>query len=86
MQLEGAAARSMRTLQSAGSHLARGGQVIGKTDDTGATVKDRPVSVQDLFRTLCHSLKIDADQENFSGIGRPIRIVDGGKPVMEAFA
>jgi uncharacterized protein (DUF1501 family) len=64
----------------------RGGQVIGQTDATGATVKDRPISVQDLFRTFCHSLKIDADKENMSSIGRPIRIVDGGKPVLEAFA
>jgi uncharacterized protein (DUF1501 family) len=64
----------------------RGGQVIGETDKTGATVKDRPVSVQDLFRTICHGLKINADKENISGIGRPIRIVDGGKPVLEAFA
>lgn len=64
----------------------RGGQVIGKTDATGASVNDRPVEVQDLFRTVCHSLKIDADKENISGIGRPIAIVDGGKPVMEAFS
>jgi hypothetical protein len=64
----------------------RGGQVIGQTDATGGDVQDRPVSVQDLFRTFCHSLKINADKENISGIGRPIRIVDGGSPVLEAFA
>jgi hypothetical protein len=63
----------------------RGGQVIGRTDASGATVRERPVGVQDLFRTICHSLKINADHENISGIGRPIRIVDGGKPVLEAF-
>jgi hypothetical protein len=64
----------------------RGGQVIGQTDATGANVKDRPVEVPDLFRTFCHSLAIDADKENISGIGRPIPIVEGGEAVMEAFA
>jgi hypothetical protein len=63
----------------------RGGQVIGSTDAGGATVADRPVSVPDLFRTICHGLHIDADHENMSSIGRPIRIVDGGEVVSEAF-
>jgi hypothetical protein len=64
----------------------QGGQVIGKTDPGGATVTDRPVSVADLFRTICHGLEIDADHENMSSIGRPIRIVDGGETVLEAFS
>jgi uncharacterized protein (DUF1501 family) len=63
----------------------KGGQVIGKTDRGGDATTDRPVSVNDLLRTVCHGLGIDADKENMSNIGRPIRIVDGGKPVMEAF-
>ena len=64
----------------------KGGQVIGRTSAGGDEVVDRPVSVQDLFRTVCHSLKIDADKENHSNVGgRPIRIVDGGKVVTEAF-
>jgi hypothetical protein len=48
-------------------------------------VADRPVSVSDMLRTVCHSLKIDADKENMSNIGRPIRVVDGGKVVQEVF-
>jgi hypothetical protein len=64
----------------------KGGQVIGRTDRGGTTVQDRPVAVSDLFRTFCHSLSIDADHENMSAIGRPIKVVDGGEPVMEAFA
>ena len=63
----------------------RGGQVIGRTDAAGAEVDDRPVSVHDLFQTFCRSLGIDADNENMSGVGRPIKIVDGGAPVLEAF-
>ena len=64
----------------------RGGQVIGQTDEGGSTVTDRPVTVQDLFRTFCRCLDIDADHENMSGIGRPIRIVESGESVEELFS
>jgi hypothetical protein len=63
----------------------KGGQVIGSTDAGGENVTDRPVTVQDLFQTFYKSLKIDAKLENMSPIGRPIKIVDGGKPVDEIF-
>ena len=62
-----------------------GGRVVGQTDQSGRAVIDRPVSVQDLFQTFCTSLEIDAEHENMSPIGRPIRIVDGGAPVTELF-
>jgi uncharacterized protein (DUF1501 family) len=61
----------------------RGGQVIGKTDDAGAAVSERPVSVSDLFQTVCTALKIDATKENQTSAGRPIKIVDGGEAVRE---
>jgi len=64
----------------------RGGQVIGATDPGGNEVVERPVSAQDLFQSFCKSLAIDSAKENMSGIGRPIKIVDGGKPVDELFA
>jgi hypothetical protein len=63
----------------------RGGQTIGATDRGGDSVQDRPVSVNDLLRTVCHSLGIDANKQNMSSIGRPITIVDGGDVVQEAF-
>lgn len=63
----------------------RGGQVIGRTDDEGASVADQPVGVNDLFRTICQALQINADHENMSSIGRPIKIVDGGRVVPEVF-
>jgi hypothetical protein len=63
----------------------KGGQVIGSTDEGGDAVKDHPVSVNDLLRTACHSLGIDADKQNMSSIGRPIKIVDGGAVVKEVF-
>jgi hypothetical protein len=64
----------------------RGGSVIGRTNDAGDSVRERPVGVTDLFQTFCHALKIKADKENMSGIGRPIKIVDGGAPVKELFS
>jgi uncharacterized protein (DUF1501 family) len=61
----------------------RGGQVIGKTDEAGTAVTDRPVTVTDLFQTICAALKIDGNKENFARAGRPIKIVDGGEVVRE---
>lgn len=64
----------------------KGGQVIGKTSDSGEETDERPVGVNDFLRTMCHSLQIDASKENMSNVGRPIKIVDGGQVVQEAFA
>jgi hypothetical protein len=72
------------TLALAGGGI-RGGQVIGASSADGTDVRDRPVAVNDLLRSLCHSLKIDPTRENMSPQGRPIKIVDGGKVVGELF-
>jgi len=63
----------------------KGGQVVGASSPDGSEVKDRPVAVVDLMASICRSLKVDAGKENMSAIGRPIKIVDGGKPVDELF-
>jgi hypothetical protein len=63
----------------------KAGQVVGATDAAGSEVKDRPVGVSDLLRTICGALKIDADKENMSSIGRPIKLVDGGEVVKEIY-
>jgi hypothetical protein len=64
----------------------RGGQIIGTTSTTGADVTTRPVTVADLFCTFCHSLGINPRKEHITPLGRPVRIVDGGQPVLELFA
>jgi hypothetical protein len=64
----------------------KGGLVIGATDREGRGVEKRPVNVSDLFCTFCHALKINPRKENQSGVGRPIKIVDGGEAVKELFA
>jgi hypothetical protein len=63
----------------------KGGQVIGSSITDGSDVKDHPVGVPDLLASLCHTLKVDATKEMISPIGRPIKVVDGGKPVSALF-
>ncbi len=64
----------------------KGGQVIGASNADGTEVKDRPVGVPDLLASLCHALKVDPAKEAMTPVGRPIKIVDGGKPVRELFS
>jgi hypothetical protein len=63
----------------------KGGRVIGKTSADGTDVKERPVTVADLFCTFCQALKINPRKENIGTLGRPIKVVDGGAPVKELF-
>ncbi len=64
----------------------QGGQAVGKTSADGTEVADRPVSVPDLFATICKVMRIDADKENFTPAGRPVPIVDKGTVVDELIA
>jgi len=64
----------------------KGGQAIGKTSDDGMKVDDRPISVQDLFATLCRGLELDSMKQNLSNVGRPIRLAEpSAKPISELF-
>jgi uncharacterized protein (DUF1501 family) len=63
----------------------RGGQVIGQTDAGGTEVTERPIRVPDLLHSFCQGLKIDPSKENMSTIGRPIKLVDEGKPIHDLF-
>ena len=64
-------------------HPGRPGHRRSSAD--GTEVKDRPVTVPDLMASLCHALKVDATKEVQTPIGRPIKVVDGGKVVSELF-
>jgi hypothetical protein len=44
------------------------------------------VAVPDLHATVCHALGIDGSKEVITPLQRPLKLVDGGKPVMELFA
>lgn len=59
----------------------QGGQVYGSSTLDGSAVKDSPVTVQDLFQTICQSMGVNADHENLSPAGRPMKIVDGGSVI-----
>ncbi len=62
----------------------KGGQVIGRTDKTGSTVEDRPVSVQDFMATVCTILGIDPLKRNLVRGERPVGIVSkGAKPITQ---
>jgi hypothetical protein len=64
----------------------RGGQVIGATNKDGVAITNRPVSVQDLFRTFCRVLDLDPDEEYTTTDERPVKLVEGGKVISELFA
>ena len=64
----------------------KGGQVIGETSKDGTSLTKDPVNVPDLFCSICKSLDVNPAKENMSPIGRPMKIVDGGKPVDSLFA
>ncbi|QDT92736.1 DUF1501 domain-containing protein [Gimesia algae] len=64
----------------------KGGQVIGASTKDGSAVQDRPVAVTDLFCSICQSLQVEPRKENMSPLGRPMKIVDGGKVINELFS
>ena len=62
----------------------RGGQAVGKTSNSGTSVKERRVSAPDFLATVCTAIGIDPMKQNMSNVGRPIRIVDPeAKPISE---
>ena len=46
-----------------------------RTDPDGVAGTERPVTVQELHASICHSTGIDQDRIRFAG-RRPVRIVD----------
>lgn len=61
----------------------RSGQVIGATNEDGTDIAHRPVSVPDLFATLCYQLGIDPNKRYYTPQGRPVTIVDKGQVITE---
>ena len=67
------------------------GQVVGASDERGANVTERVVSMGDLYATIYQALGIDWKKEYVSPIGRPIKIANSlddqtGSPVKELLA
>ncbi|MBM3968906.1 MAG: DUF1501 domain-containing protein [Planctomycetes bacterium] len=62
----------------------RTGQVIGSTNRNAEHAKDRPVSFQEVFATLYHSLGIDVNTATITDLaGRPQYVIDGVQPIRE---
>ena len=64
----------------------KGGQVIGSSTADGTSVKEDPVTPNDLFCSICQCLDVNPAKENMSPLGRPMKIVDGGKPIKQLFS
>lgn len=60
------------------------GQVVGRTDDLGATVVDHPIGTIDFLATICKALEIDYTKNFQTGNGRPMRIVAKDEKIIEA--
>jgi hypothetical protein len=61
----------------------KGGQALGVTDTRGEAPIERPLSPQDLSRTIYTLLGIDPDKEYVTTDQRPVRLVTGGEPIRE---
>jgi hypothetical protein len=69
---------------AAGGGVPRG-QVIGATDKHGAAPSVRHLKVEDFACSLYAKLGIDPHKEFVTPQGRPVQIVNGGKPIPELF-
>jgi hypothetical protein len=61
----------------------KGGQVIGATDADGMDIIDHPIGVMDLIATMTKTMGINVETQYTTPRGRPIKVVDGGKPIKE---
>jgi hypothetical protein len=72
------------SVAAAGAGVPRG-QIIGATDSKGAAPSERRLSVEDFAATLFTKMGIDPRKIYHDALGRPLPIVDGGKPIAELF-
>ncbi|NIP96620.1 MAG: DUF1501 domain-containing protein, partial [Akkermansiaceae bacterium] len=63
----------------------RGGIVYGQTDRQAAYPTEKPVSPEDLAKTVYWALGIDPDLMLPDREGRPVPIVESGRPLTELF-
>ena len=62
-----------------------GGQIVGSTDKSGTGPSDRPLKVEDFACSLYTKLGINPHKEFITPEGRPVPMVNGGKPIQELF-
>ena len=74
-----------QTIIFAGGGTKRG-TVIGASDKTASFPTTQPYGIQDLLRTICHLMGVDADKTYYTPLGRPVPIVNGGDVIEELLA
>ena len=70
------------SVAAAGANVPRG-HIIGATDNKGAAPSERRLSVEDFAATLFTKMGIDPHKIIHDSLGRPLPIVEGGKPIAE---
>jgi len=69
----------------AGAGVPRGG-IVGATDPKGYYASDNIYSPEDFAVTLYNKLGIDPHQVLHTSSGRPVQLINGGRPIRELFA
>jgi hypothetical protein len=72
----------LSTLALAGGGL-RMGQIVGESSARAEVPKSRPISPQDLLATVFHVLGLPLDLHYQDPTGRPVPLIDGGRPIAE---
>ena len=63
----------------------QGGRVVGASEKHGGGVQDRLVTPHDVLATIYHALGIPLDTHFEDASGRPVSIVNSGRPILELF-
>jgi len=63
----------------------KAGTVIGATDRDGGQVVEKPVAPADVAFTILSSLGIDPRKQLSTADGRPVEILDAGRPIPDLF-
>ncbi|WP_422925381.1 DUF1501 domain-containing protein [Singulisphaera sp. PoT] len=61
----------------------KGGQAVGATDKDGVDIVDKPVGPMDVIATMTKAMGLDLATQWTTPRGRPIKLVDAGKPIAE---
>ena len=63
----------------------RGGALYGRSDKDAAWPAENPVSPADLAATIFQALGISPETRIHDAFGRPVPVMEGGRPLMELF-
>ena len=61
----------------------RMGQVVGESDSKLTRPQSEPIRPSDLMATVFHVQGIDTNQQLINPAGRPVYLIENGKPIKE---